>query len=226
MKNKKQMLGLSLLIVLSVAFILCCLFLPLVYVELHDFTTEELIVPLSKNYNLIEFIKLAGNEFLFFLSYDAAGPMWLTIATMFFNIFTLVGCVFVLVLSIVGLIFAIANKPFGFKNSAIYKVASFVGGFAVLSFVFQMVGSIVLTSMAKGLLIFNMLYGCFINLGLGVCILVSSIFVKNKEGVLNKNKIRDAIFFALTAVASVGFAVMLIFCAQFANEPFMFLYGE
>ena len=218
MKNKKQIIGFSLLIALSVAFILCCLYLPLVYMELHDFSTTVLIEPLSKDYNLIEFIKIGGNDDLFFSTYDAAGPMWLTLATIFFNIITLIGCVFVAVLSLVGIVFVIKGKAFSFKNSVLNKLANFVGIFAIVSFIFQIIGFVVITATANNLIIFKVLYGCFINLGIGVAIFVSSQFVKDKQKTLTKNNVRDGIFFILTAVFSIGLGVILICFSQFTVE--------
>ena len=224
MRNKKQIVAVGVLTLFSIAFVVCCLFLPLFYMKLCDFYTSEVVI--EGNFSLVNFIKLGGNDDLFFSNLDASGPMWLTLATICFNILTIIGCAILTVLSILGLVFAIKGKNFSFKNSAVYKLAGFVGVFGIISFIAQIVGFIVLTSLANNLIFFYPIAGCFVNFVLAIAILVSSRFVKNKEGVLNKNKLRDSIFFGLTFALSVGLIIMLVCCTQFSNEISTIIWGE
>ena len=216
MKNKKQIISFSLLIALSVAFVLCCLLLPLVSIKLFNFSSGDLV--LDEKYSFLKFVEhnpFVENMDAQDIFFDSPGPVWLTVSMIFLNILTMMGSVILLALSVVGLIFAIMGKTFGFKNSAIYKIAGFVGGFAILSSIAQFVGFVVITSLSNNYIFFISQYGLYINCAVGVTILVCSYLVKNKQGKINRSKVRDVVFFALTAVFSIGIGLMLVLSNQY-----------
>lgn len=216
--KKKQIVGYSILICLSIVFVLSCLFLPLFHTKLCDYNYGDVLV--DGNFSFLEFIKqdlFNTNTNLFDAYFYASGPVWLTLSMIYLNVLTLIGSVFLFVLSIIGLIFAIRKQNFSFKNSAIYKTGNFVGGFAILATIAQVVGFIVLTSLGNGYVAFSALIGCYINAVIGVGIVVASYLVKDKEASLKENKTRDSIFFLLTSVVSVVLGVMLVTLAQISK---------
>ena len=133
MKNKKQIVGFSLLAVLSVAFVVCCLFLPLFYTKFCSVDNGEIIEEAS--FSFFELVKqdvFGLNIDLSDYIYFASGPVWLTIAMIYINIITMFGCCFLFVLSIIGLVCSILTKYLVLKIRPFIKLPVLLAGLQYL----------------------------------------------------------------------------------------------
>ena len=208
--NKKRIVLFSILAILSAALVAVALFVPVTHLVALD-TTETVVY--DKSVSLIQYLidspfALTDAQDIYF---NATGPIWLATGGIMFNIVVALGGLVMFVLCLLELC-ACKAKKLAIKNNILAKkVSLFVGYFAISVAIFATTSFIVTTMMANGYTLFNLSYGLFIIMGLGLAIVILAHLTGKRTAPQYASKAKDSIGFALSGLfAAVSIAILFV----------------
>lgn len=213
--NKKKIIIISILAVLGLALTLTALFVPIVHIVGKN--AEEVIV-YDKSVSLIEYIKDAPfwSTEAFDVYFNATGPIWTATGSILSAVFVAVCGLVLTIISILSLEFCKKENINILNNNLLKKIALFVGYFVCLDGIFAIVSFIVTTTLANGMVEFNLSIAPFVYVAFGITTVVLAHIVANKKQNVNYCKVKNTIGFGLTALCSLlGF--ILIFVPQYTE---------
>ena len=237
MIDKKRLCSYLIMAILTVALILTTLFVPITEVISRTMDSSAEIIPEASG--VFSLLGFTGSTLdLFGASYEADGPVWLSILGVTLNWLVLIFAIVLLGF----LIFELCSlKKNGFlikQNLFTKKFALVTGYFAASVAVFEIVAFNVTTALAAGYFVYSMGVQVFVSAIIAVGILICAYLSGKRNGSEQKqNKVRDCISFALAFVCSILFMVF-IFAPQtldglsfwqmskFANEIVWPIAGE
>ena len=214
--NKKRVILFSILALLAVGLVAVALFVPVTHIVALD-TTETVVY--DKSVSLIQYLidspfMLTDAQDIYF---NATGPIWMATGSILFNILVAIGGLVMFVCCLVELCACKANKLSIKNNILAKKVSLFVGYFAIAIGIFATTSFIVTTMMANGYAVFDLSYGLFMIMGLGLVIVVLAHLSGKRSAPQYASKAKDSIGFALSGLLSAA-GIAILFVPQYSLD--------
>lgn len=209
MENKKKLCVYLIMLILTVGLIVTTLFVPIASVISKTMdSSQEVIDEASGTFNLLGFTNATGP--LFGASYEAVGPVWLSILGVILN-WLVLGFAALFLGFLVFELCTFKNNKFLLKQNMFTKKLGFVLGYFCASVaVFEIVAFSVTTALADGYFIYSLNVQIFVSLLLGLGIVVCAyLFGKKTNDLQTQNKVRDSLAFGLVVVFSALFLVFI-----------------
>ena len=199
---KKKYILLSILCALSIALVVIALLVPCVQVVGKNNAREVLY---SKPVSLITYIKDAPFLKIDGVSdvyYSSNGPIWMATTSILINILVAMAGGTALIACILGIAFAHKNASIS-NNVLAKKLCLFAGWFTISAGIFSIVSFILTTKLSNNYAEFNLVFGSFLTLAIGIIIIILAHLLEGRAKIQNACKVKNCIGFAFGAAFSI-----------------------
>jgi len=210
MQNKKRFFCFLSIGIIAIGLLLCLFLLPLANIVSKTMDADKVVIDsASGTFNLLTFTKVMA--YLFDVSFNADGPVWLAILGFALNWLIVAGLILLITLIIFELVTIRHTNWTSKKNVLTKKVALAVGYLAVGVSIFEIVACIITTSMADEYFEYKACIAVYITIACAVGIFVCAYLSCKKQGDQQASKIRE----------STGFLLTFLFAGLFAGLVFI-----
>ena len=213
MKDKKRLIIFIIIAVLSLSLALIALFTPMVHLVGKDSNPD---VVYDKSVSLVTY--LIDSPFLntdaFDVYFNATGPIWMATGGLLLNIIVFVSSLVLLAFSIFEVVACKKQNLLIKHNILAKKVGLFTGYLAIFVGLFETISFIVTTMMSNGFVEFNLHFGSFLLMAVGLLIVILS-YMSSKRTPNELNRTKNIIGYLSTGLLAL-LTCALIFIPQYA----------